>query len=161
MSQPARAINSRRRGEPEASTTLGSLTAEDRCGGVDSRASAIPLMPDVLRGAFPGNSRDHPAATVVVLLVGRGIIARPHSPLRRYARPRRWRPARLVLAILGGCFLAVDIALWNTSVVMTSAASATLFANTAPLWVGLAARLFLHERLASRLWFALLPIGKA
>jgi drug/metabolite transporter (DMT)-like permease len=76
--------------------------------------------------------------------------------LGRHGRPLRWPRAGLVLAILGGCFLAVDIALWNTSVGMTSAASATLFANTAPLWVALAARLFLHERLASRFWFALL-----
>src|SRR4030067_195834 len=38
---------------------------------------------------------------------------------------------------------------------MTSPASATLFATAAPLWVGLAPRLFLHERLASRFWFAL------
>jgi len=76
--------------------------------------------------------------------------------LMRHGHPLRWPRAGLILAMFGGGFLAVDIALWNTSVGMTSAASATLFANTAPLWVALAARLFLHERLAGRFWFALL-----
>ncbi len=76
--------------------------------------------------------------------------------LRRHGHPLRWPRAGLVLAIVGGGFLAVDIALWNTSVGMTSAASATLFANTAPLWVALAARVFFKEQLAGRFWFALL-----
>jgi drug/metabolite transporter (DMT)-like permease len=39
---------------------------------------------------------------------------------------------------------------------MTSAANATLFANTAPLWVALGAWLVFHERLAGRFWLALL-----
>jgi drug/metabolite transporter (DMT)-like permease len=39
---------------------------------------------------------------------------------------------------------------------MTSAANATLFANTAPLWVALAARFLFGERLGGRFWIALI-----
>ena len=76
--------------------------------------------------------------------------------LARHGRPTRWPIDGLRWALLGGAFLAVDIALWNTSVGMTTAANATLFANTAPLWVALAARLIFREKLAGRFWLALL-----
>jgi drug/metabolite transporter (DMT)-like permease len=76
--------------------------------------------------------------------------------LARHGQPLRWPRAGLRVAIVGGCFLALDIGLWNTSVGMTSAANATLFANTAPLWVALAARLIFGERLAGRFWVALI-----
>src|SRR3990170_2255298 len=75
--------------------------------------------------------------------------------LARHGRPTRWPIDGLRWALLGGAFLAVDIALWNTSVGMTTAANATLFANTAPLWVALAARLIFREKLAGRFWLAL------
>jgi len=73
---------------------------------------------------------------------------------RRTARP--WSAAGMRLALLGGLMLALDLSLWNTSVNMTTAANATLFANTAPLWVALASWLLFHERLSGRFWFALL-----
>jgi len=78
--------------------------------------------------------------------------------LARHGGPASWPRAGLRLALLGGAFLAIDIALWNTSVGMTSAANATLFANTAPLWVALAARLLFHERLGGRFWVSLILI---
>ncbi len=78
--------------------------------------------------------------------------------LVRHGQPSTWPRAGLRLALLGGGFLALDIALWNTSVGMTSAANATLFANTAPLWVALAARLLFHERLGGRFWISLILI---
>jgi drug/metabolite transporter (DMT)-like permease len=76
--------------------------------------------------------------------------------LGRHGTPTRWPAVGIRWAVLGGLFLAIDIALWNTSVGMTSAANATLFANTAPLWVALAARLFFREKLAGRFWLSLL-----
>lgn len=60
------------------------------------------------------------------------------------------------LAILAGLFLSVDLALWNTAVNITTAANATLFANTAPLWVALATWLLFRERLTGRFWVGLL-----
>jgi drug/metabolite transporter (DMT)-like permease len=68
---------------------------------------------------------------------------------------RRLAPADLRLIALGGFFFAVDIALWNTSLLLTSAATATLLANNSPLWVGLASYLLFRERLSWRYWLGL------
>jgi drug/metabolite transporter (DMT)-like permease len=68
---------------------------------------------------------------------------------------RRLAPADLRLIALGGFFFAVDIALWNTSLLLTSAATATLLANNSPLWVGLASWLLFRERLSWRYWLGL------
>ena len=45
--------------------------------------------------------------------------------------------AIIIFPILGGFLTALDHGFWNTSVNFTSAANATLLANTAPLWVAL------------------------
>jgi drug/metabolite transporter (DMT)-like permease len=65
---------------------------------------------------------------------------------------RPWPKRGFVFAILGGASLALDIALWSTSVFMTKVANATLFANTAQLWVALAGMAFLGERLPALFW---------
>ena len=58
-------------------------------------------------------------------------------------------------AILAGIFFVADIALWNTSLFMTSAANATLFNNTSVLWVGLAAVFMFKEKLSMPFWLGL------
>lgn len=75
--------------------------------------------------------------------------------LLRHGDPRGWPVAGLRLAALGGVALSFDLALWNTSVLYTSAANATLLANTAPLWVAIAAALFFKEKLSGRFWIGL------
>jgi drug/metabolite transporter (DMT)-like permease len=76
---------------------------------------------------------------------------------------RTWPRRGILLALLGGLSLSFDLALWNTAVGLTSAANATLFANTAPLWVALVAWLALGERLRPRFWggLALTLLGAA
>lgn len=66
-------------------------------------------------------------------------------------------PKRNVLAliVLGGVFFGLDLALWNTALLMTSAAQATLLANNAPLWVGLGALLLFKEKLNRIYWLGL------
>jgi drug/metabolite transporter (DMT)-like permease len=59
-------------------------------------------------------------------------------------------------AALGGLFFALDLALWTSGVNLSGATNPTLLANTAPLWVGLGALIFLHERLTARFWAGLL-----
>ena len=83
--------------------------------------------------------------------------------LARHGDPRRWPAPGLRLAALGGAALSVDLALWNTAVLYTSAANATLLANTAPLWVAIAAALFFKETLTGRFWvgMALVLTGAA
>jgi drug/metabolite transporter (DMT)-like permease len=45
--------------------------------------------------------------------------------------------------------------LWNTSLLMTSAANATLLLHLAPMWLGLSALLLFRERLGSYFWAGL------
>ncbi len=60
------------------------------------------------------------------------------------------------LVLLGSLFFAGDLVLWNTSILRTSAAAATLLANNSPLWVGLGAMLIFRERLSPVYWIGLL-----
>ncbi len=61
----------------------------------------------------------------------------------------------LGLIVLGGLFFACDLWLWNTSILLTTAAKSTLLANNAPLWVGLGALLIFHEKLPPKFWLGL------
>jgi drug/metabolite transporter (DMT)-like permease len=76
---------------------------------------------------------------------------------------RPWPEAGMRLALLAGVALAIDLALWNTAVNVTTVANATLFANTAPLWVALGAWLLFRERLRPLFWggLALTLLGAA
>ncbi len=74
--------------------------------------------------------------------------------LKQRGRPRFTR-AMILLPLLGGVLTALDHAFWNTSVLYTTAANATLFGNTAPLWVALAAWLIFKEKLKARFWTGL------
>jgi drug/metabolite transporter (DMT)-like permease len=78
-------------------------------------------------------------------------------PFARTARAGRvpWDRRTLVLAIGAGIFFSLDLALWNTSIFMTSVANATLLGNDAPIIVGLAALLLLRERLGLAYWLGL------
>lgn len=61
----------------------------------------------------------------------------------------------LVFPILAGLFTAGDLALWNTSILYTTAANAALLGNTAPFWVALGAWLLFREKLTPRFWLGL------
>ena len=82
-----------------------------------------------------------------LILVPFFIIRRKQgSPIRREI---------LIFPILGGILTALDHGFWNTAVNFTSAANATLLANTAPLWVALFAWIIWHERLKPAFWTGL------
>lgn len=70
---------------------------------------------------------------------------------------RKPLPARhdLLLMSAGGALFAADLVFWNSGLLLTSAATATLLANNAPIWVGLGALFFFRERLAPRFWLGL------
>jgi drug/metabolite transporter (DMT)-like permease len=65
------------------------------------------------------------------------------------------RPA-VMTTLLGGLFFALDLALWNGSILLTSATTATILANNAPLWVGLGAFFLFRQRLPIYFWLGLL-----
>jgi drug/metabolite transporter (DMT)-like permease len=73
----------------------------------------------------------------------------------RLRQGRRLLPYMILFPLAGGLFTALDHAVFNTSILMTSAANATLLNNTAPLWVALTAWLFLKERLTRGFWIGL------
>jgi drug/metabolite transporter (DMT)-like permease len=55
-------------------------------------------------------------------------------------------------AMLCGVFFACDIALWNTSIVLSKASISTLLANLSPVWVGLGALLFWKQKPNGYFW---------
>jgi len=56
------------------------------------------------------------------------------------------------VAIICGILFACDIALWNTSIMLSKATISTLLANLAPVWVGLGALLFMKEKPNRLFW---------
>ncbi len=95
----------------------------------------------------------------VVLLPWQGARL-PLRPLLRAQRAARLPgveriPAAARIAVIGGVFFALVLAFWNQGLLYTSAANATLMANTAPLWVGLGAWLLLRERLTPWFWLGM------
>jgi drug/metabolite transporter (DMT)-like permease len=59
-------------------------------------------------------------------------------------------------AVLCGLFFGCDIALWNTSIMLSKAAISTLLANLAPVWVGLGAIFILKESPKKIFWIGTL-----
>ncbi len=78
-------------------------------------------------------------------------------PFYRRARAAGGLPRReALIALLGGAFLAADVGLWASGVMLSGAVNPTLLANTAPLWVGLGALFLFRERLGTMFWVGLL-----
>lgn len=85
------------------------------------------------------------AAVVLALPFARGAARLPIAP--------GWRI--WLLAAGAGLFFALDLALWNTSLFLTPAATATLLGNDAPIVVGLGALILFRERLKPVYWLGL------
>lgn len=88
--------------------------------------------------------------------VGAVVLTWPFA--RRTARA--WRTGALSrralhFAVAAGAFFAFDVALWASGVMLSGPNTPTLLANTAPVWVGLGALVFLHERLRIGFWLGL------
>lgn len=84
--------------------------------------------------------------------------------LAPFAAPRlRTMPPRaFTLPVVAGVFLAVHFATWISSLQLTTVAASVLLVSTTPIFVALAARLMLKERLPSLGWTGiLLAVGGA
>jgi len=68
-----------------------------------------------------------------------------YSKLRITTKP-------LLLAITGGLVFALDIAVWNVSILKSTATISTLVANLAPVWVGLLSLLILKKQPGISFW---------
>jgi drug/metabolite transporter (DMT)-like permease len=84
------------------------------------------------------------AALIMAPFFGRGLRRGP-----------KMQPYMIVFPAIGGLLTALDHAVFNTSILLTTAANATLLNNTAPLWVALTAWLFLKEKLSRMFWIGL------
>ena len=59
------------------------------------------------------------------------------------------------VAIAGGVFFALDLALWNTAVLKTQAAVASILGNNTPIFVGIMSWLVLRRRPRRSFWIGL------
>jgi len=91
-----------------------------------------------------------------------GLLPRPDCPrvlipLRLFSRgTSRVAPGAGALALAGGAFFALDLALYNTAVLKTHAATAALLGNLTPIFVGLGTWLLFHRRPGGAFWTGLL-----
>ena len=95
-------------------------------------------------------SRVDPTATAAWRLLLAGVVLWGGMARKQVNAPRARRRLGgrdcLLLAV-PGLFLAGDLGLWHWSLQLTTVANATLFCNCAPIFVALAAWLWLKERL--------------
>ncbi|HLZ13843.1 MAG TPA: DMT family transporter [Candidatus Acidoferrum sp.] len=61
----------------------------------------------------------------------------------------------LFIICAGGVFFALDLAFYNTSILKTSAANATLLGNNTPIFIGLISWLALRRRPSAEFWLGL------
>jgi len=92
-------------------------------------------------GAVSGFYRMSFAAVILALPFGRHI-RRCGTPSTRH----------VLFALLGGVFFALDLAAWNTALLITSAASATFLGCTSPLWVGIGTLVLFRRKLRPEFW---------
>lgn len=68
-----------------------------------------------------------------------------------YRKPlQNWYGVKV--AIICGVLFGFDIALWNSSIMLSKASVSTLLANLAPVWVGLGMLLFTRDRPGKLFW---------
>ena len=84
------------------------------------------------------------------MTIATALFALPVTLQAKHDAPFSHR--HLWFAALSGLFLALDLAIWNEAVLITSAANATLFGNTSVIWVALGALILFKERLRPAFW---------
>ena len=67
-------------------------------------------------------------------------------PLWTFRKKKTVDNSSLKIAALCGVLFACDIAMWNTSIMLSKAAIATLLANLSPVWVGFGAYFIFKEK---------------
>lgn len=82
-----------------------------------------------------------------------GAVILPWQLFRRKKLPIK---RDIILISIGGVFFALDIAIWNMSLLLSPAATATLLNNSSPLWIGLASYIIFRDKLHRLYWLGLL-----
>ena len=95
---------------------------------------------------------DAPSLTIAAYRLGlAALILLPLGWLRHRRELLKLKGPDWLWALASGVFLAAHFATWITSLEYTTVASSVVLVSTSPLWVALAARLFLKEPLGPRL----------
>ena len=112
---------------------------------------------------LPGPSSAFYRVFIAALVLGPLWAVSLAADSRRRSRLRDGGHRAAWLAVLGGAFFGLDLALYNTGVMMTKATEATLFGNNAPLFVGLGTWLIFRRPPQRSYWtgLALAAIGGA
>lgn len=105
--------------------------------------------------AVPGPSSAFYRVFIAALVLGPLWAASLATNRRRRQQLREGGLRTGLLAVLGGAFFGLDLALFNTAVLMTTATEATLFGNNAPIFVGLGTWLFFRRRPTRAFWAGL------
>jgi drug/metabolite transporter (DMT)-like permease len=80
------------------------------------------------------------------------LILAPAALIRDKEELRALTKGDLQLALLSGLFLGLHFATWISSLEYTSVASSVVFVSTSPLFVGLASRFLLKERVSRQMF---------
>ena len=105
--------------------------------------------------AVPGPSSAFYRVFIAALVLVPWRLATARRP-RRDGVPRRPITRRgLLLAVGGGVFFGLDLALYNSAVMRTTATTATLLGNNAPIFVGIGSWLFFRRTPPRRFWIGL------
>jgi len=95
----------------------------------------------------PGTSAGFYRTLIAALVLVPWRIAHRRTPVPR--------ASAIALALVGGAFFALDLALYNTAVLLTTAATAALLGNLTPIFVGLMTWIFLRRRPRAKFWMGL------
>jgi drug/metabolite transporter (DMT)-like permease len=93
-----------------------------------------------------------PASAFYRVLIAAAVLL-PWRALRRDLAPPPRRAAWL--AVAGGAFFGFDLLFFNTAVLRTSATTAVLLGNNAPVFVGLGSWLIFDKRPGASFWWGL------
>lgn len=105
--------------------------------------------------AIPGpSSAFYRVLIALIVLVPVWLAAFVASPPFR-ARVATSSRRAILLAVVGGAFFAGDLALWNTAVMRTQAAVASILGNNTPFFVGLISWLAFRRRPRASFWIGL------
>ena len=105
--------------------------------------------------AVPGpSSAFYRVFIAALVLVPWRLISSLAAPTDRVQVQRTTRRAFL-LALGGGVFFGLDLALYNTAVMRTTATTATLFGNSAPIFVGIGTWICFGRKPRRNFWMGL------
>ncbi len=105
--------------------------------------------------AVPGPSSAFYRVFIAALVLVPWRVGTLMFSARASSRPPARNRRAVLLALAGGIFFGLDLVLYNTAVMRTTATTATLLGNNAPIFVGIGRWLVFTRRPRRRFWVGL------